>query len=310
MAQLTFDLSPKAYIKDRKVIASVSGGKDSAAMSLHLTELGIDHERVFMDTGWESDLTYEYLRGPLTAKLGPITEIRADIDFLGLVRKKGLFPSRVMRFCTTELKVFPIRKYIAERVEQGIEIVNVVGIRRDESKARSKMAEWEWDDGFDCEIWRPLVKWTKDDVIKIHERHNLPLNPLYALGAGRVGCWPCIHSGKKEIAVVAKHDPARMNIIRTVEGDLNVAGAARDVIRGREFVRRTMFSYHGGDDKHVPMPIDQAIEWSSSKRGEWQPANAGDGCMRYGLCDSVGEDPTEKPALMVLDPIHDMMEEP
>ena len=45
----------------RRVIASISGGKDSAAMSLWLTE----HDRVFADTGWEYEATYEYLRGPL-----------------------------------------------------------------------------------------------------------------------------------------------------------------------------------------------------------------------------------------------------
>ena len=60
-------------LNGRRVVASVSGGKDSAAMSLYLHELGIDHDRVFLDTGWEHPDTYEYLRGELTAKLGPIT---------------------------------------------------------------------------------------------------------------------------------------------------------------------------------------------------------------------------------------------
>jgi 3'-phosphoadenosine 5'-phosphosulfate sulfotransferase (PAPS reductase)/FAD synthetase len=73
----------------RRVIASVSGGKDSAAMCLWLREQGIEHDRVFMDTGWEHDLTYEYLRGPLTALLGPIVEIRAPLLMEDLIRKKG-----------------------------------------------------------------------------------------------------------------------------------------------------------------------------------------------------------------------------
>jgi hypothetical protein len=46
----------------RRVIASVSGGKDSAAMSLWLMEQDIDHDRVFLDTKWEHPATYEYLR--------------------------------------------------------------------------------------------------------------------------------------------------------------------------------------------------------------------------------------------------------
>ena len=39
-------------------------------MSLYLTEHGIEHERVFLDTGWEHDLTYEYLREDLPRALG------------------------------------------------------------------------------------------------------------------------------------------------------------------------------------------------------------------------------------------------
>jgi 3'-phosphoadenosine 5'-phosphosulfate sulfotransferase (PAPS reductase)/FAD synthetase len=92
----------KDRINGRRVVASISGGKDSAAMSLYLAELGIDHDRVFLDTGWEHDLTYEYLRGPLTAKLGPIVELRAPLLMEGLIRKKGMFPSRVRRFCTQD----------------------------------------------------------------------------------------------------------------------------------------------------------------------------------------------------------------
>ncbi len=287
MQQLSLGLSAKDHIGDRRVIASVSGGKDSAAMSLYLTEIGIEHERVFMDTGFESEVTYEYLRGPLTAKLGPITEIRASMDFMALVRKKGLFPSRVMRFCTTELKVFPIQKYLAEYVNtNGCDVINTVGIRRQESQARSKMNEWEWSDNFDCEVWRPLVRWTKDDVIDIHDRHGLEMNPLYGMGAGRVGCWPCIHASKKEIALVNRVDPDRIAMIDVAEIELNERGAARDVALGRAVVRRSMFGYHGGDNKHVPLTVGQAVEWANSKRGEWQPPGAGDGCMKHGLCET------------------------
>lgn len=294
MNQLSLDLSIRSGVLSRlagrRVVASISGGKDSAAMSLYLTELGIEHERVFMDTGWENPATYEYLRGPLTDKLGPITEIRGQLDFVQLVEKKGLFPSRVMRFCTTELKVFPAKRWLAARADElGVELVSAVGIRRAESKARSQMPEWEWSDGFDLEVWRPLLMWTTNDVVAIHRRHDLEMNPLYALGAARVGCWPCIHAGKNEIALVDRLDPARINQIRRLERRLNEAGAVRDAELGRPFVARSMFSYGGGGRGHVALPIDQAVEWANSKRGEWQPPGAGEGCMRHGLCETSTE---------------------
>ena len=57
-------LSPeqRERLAGRLVVASVSGGKDSAALSLWLTENGVEHRRVFADTGWEHASTYEYLR--------------------------------------------------------------------------------------------------------------------------------------------------------------------------------------------------------------------------------------------------------
>lgn len=262
-------------LNDRRVIASVSGGKDSAAMCLHLAELGIEHDRIFMDTGWEHAKTYEYLRGPLTEKLGPIIELRGEHDFVALARRKAMFPSRVTRFCTVELKVRPAQAYFKKRAASGEDVVNAVGIRRAESRARSQMKEWEWSDSFDCDVWRPLVTWSEADVRAIHARHDLDMNPLYAMGASRVGCWPCIHARKAEIALVA-------------ELDLNASAQARHP--GEELRhRRTMFSFGGGGRKHYALPILDAVEWSHSKRGEWQPPGAGDGCVRHGLCETEPE---------------------
>lgn len=89
-----------AKLNGRRVVASVSGGKDSAALSLWLTEQGIDHDRVFMDTGWEHPDTYEYLRGTLAAKLGAITELRGERDMvqLGIIAHPRFMESPEVRY--------------------------------------------------------------------------------------------------------------------------------------------------------------------------------------------------------------------
>lgn len=69
-----------------KVIASVSGGKDSTAMSLFLTENGIEHIRVFANTGWEHPATVEYIIETLQPRLGPIDVVSNDLGFDGLDR--------------------------------------------------------------------------------------------------------------------------------------------------------------------------------------------------------------------------------
>lgn len=276
-----------AFLRDRTVVLSVSGGKDSAAASLHLRELGIEHVRVFADTGWEHGLTYEYLRGPLTDVIGPITEVRGLLGFADLVRKKRLFPDRTKRFCTTELKMKPIQKFLESL---GDDVLNVVGIRADESIARSNLTETEWSDFFDCEVWRPLLRWTVEDVIAIHKRHGLLPNPLYLKGASRVGCWPCIHARKEEIRLVADIDPARIDEIRALENESTENARAFQEAKGEKLDWvRSMFSAHVGRNGHRPMPIDEAVEWARTARGGKQMLLVNDqepGCVRWGMCET------------------------
>lgn len=281
----------KARINGRRVVASVSGGKDSAAMSLYLTELGIDHDRVFCDTGWEHQLTYEYLRGPLVEKLGPITWLEPKRKMEELILYKGIFPSRMRRYCTQELKVFPLQKYFAARMDAGEDIVNAVGIRSAESESRSKMPDWEWQDGFDCEVWRPLLRWTEQDVIDIHHRHGLRPNPLYLQGASRVGCWPCIYARKEEIRLMADIDPARIVKLRVLEAEVNEKAKARADAKGQELKWENAWFQDKSGGTGKTWPIDLAVEWSRTSRGGRQfemfaadPRDAG--CMRWGLCET------------------------
>lgn len=268
-------------------------------MSLWLTEQEIDHDRVFLDTGWEHELTYEYLRGPLAKKLGPIHEIRGARTMEELIRHKGMFPSRVRRFCTQELKVRPMQRYLAARMDAGEDLVNAVGIRAAESEARSRMLEWEWQEGFDCEVWRPLLLWSEQQVIDIHKRHGLAPNPLYLMGASRVGCWPCIYARKSEIRLIADKDPARIVRLRVLEADVGRSAHARAEAKGATLATLpTWFQNPSGrteDGRHAGdcWPIDKVVEWSKTSRGGRQfelfaPKN--DGCMRWGLCETEGEE--------------------
>jgi 3'-phosphoadenosine 5'-phosphosulfate sulfotransferase (PAPS reductase)/FAD synthetase len=48
-------------VRGLPLIASVSGGKDSTAMMLALIEAKLEFRAVFADTGWEHQITYDYL---------------------------------------------------------------------------------------------------------------------------------------------------------------------------------------------------------------------------------------------------------
>lgn len=294
----------KEKLAGRLVIASVSGGKDSAAMSLWLTEQGVEHRRVFADTGWEHGWTYEYLRGPLVKALGPIDEVKSAVGGMAdWTRKKGMFPSRLRRFCTEELKVRPLAAYVRAAQDEVGEVVNAVGIRAAESQARSTLPEWEGSDAFDCDVWRPLLHWSEQDVIDIHRRHGLAPNPLYLKGASRVGCWPCIFSRKEEVRLVAELSPERIAEIRRLEVEVTAAAMARNaakVLAGamteeeeevqRLYMPRTFF--HGKTTRTgTPHPIDEVVAWSRTAKGGRQFMLLDDqpeGCVRWGLCESGG----------------------
>jgi len=313
----------------RRVVASVSGGKDSAALSLWLTEQGIEHDRIFLDTGWEHPATYEYLRGELTRVIGPIVELRGKRTMEEAIRWKMMFPSRKRRFCTEELKTFPARDYLNARMEAGEEVVNAVGIRRAESEKRSNMAEWEWMEGFDCEVWRPLVTWTLDDVVAIHKRHGLKPNPLYLLGMDRVGCWPCINSNKGEVRKIAEIDPGRIDTIRALEDEVGIGAKVRyderverfraggaDALTKRErafmlddagnlkpFNRPAFFQSPLKAEGGKTWPIDRVVEWSRTKFGGREVddqldllafGGVNEGCMRWGMCETSPPDGSER----------------
>lgn len=295
-------------------IASVSGGKDSAAMCLYLKEQGIEHHRVFFDTGWEHPELYRYLREELPEAIGPIEWVTAptpDLDeereqlaqayearlghYSAMVRwllYKAMFPNRLRRWCTETLKIKALKKYM--RDQDFALPVNTVGVRAEESMARSKLPEREISTSLDCMVWRPLLRWSKQDVIDIHTRHQLRPCPLYFQGAERVGCWPCIFSRKAEVRYLAETDEARVDLIRDLERDVMLLAEKRYQAKGTSFseqgyVPPTFFGHRLPNNKMAT--IDQAVEWSKTTRGGKQFAlfrkdELEPGCMSWGLCDT------------------------
>lgn len=197
-------------------IVSVSGGKDSTALYLWALErFGRDgFKAVFADTGHEHPVTLNYLRNLPTLASGPeiqwckrnfSKELRAkgiepsSVPFLDMLLIKRMMPSGRHQFCTTELKLEPIREWI-ESVRGDEEIRLYLGIRAEESARRAKMPLVEENDYYDCWVERPLLNWKVDEVFAIHAKHGVEPNPLYKSGQSRVGCYPCINANKNDLA--------------------------------------------------------------------------------------------------------------
>jgi 3'-phosphoadenosine 5'-phosphosulfate sulfotransferase (PAPS reductase)/FAD synthetase len=252
------------YIRQKNVqnIISFSGGKDSTACYLLALKQGIHFRAIFADTGHEHEWTIDFIHSLHEKTGGPKIEIiKADfadkferkrqsirekwpldgvppdridralellkpsgIPMLDLCMLKGRFPSAKARFCTEELKSLPLMFQVMLPALKKGPVISWQGIRAQESKRRSNMPRIER-----CEsgaiTWRPIFNWTHDEVFSLHREMNVAPNPLYSVGMGRVGCFPCIMCQKSEIKVLSQRFPE--HIERLAEWEKLVAAVSK-----------------------------------------------------------------------------------
>lgn len=172
--------------------------------------------------------------------------------FLDLCMWKGRFPSTKARFCTFELKHEPIKIQVVDPLlTAGKEVISWQGVRAQESPARALLAEWECglDIGKGLAIYRPILHWTHEEVFAIAKRHGIKPNPLYQQGCSRVGCMPCIHARKSELAEIFSRWPEE--IARVARWEKLVAACSR---RGNS----TFFA-----STHDPRKAEKRIDYIS-----------------------------------------------
>lgn len=272
------------------LILSISGGKDSTACALALREAGLEYRMVFADTGWEAQETYKHI-DVLMKKLGPIDVVGVTGGMVARIKHRAGFPARMQRWCTKELKIEPIQAYHRATAD---DTVSVVGVRAAESESRAKMTELEDDTRWGGWVWRPILRWTVEEVLAIHHRHGIEVNPLYKRGHDRVGCYPCVYANKEDIRLVAEYSPERIDQIRDLEAEVIAVRAERNAEKpGRyEYMEGTFFQ--GRDTRSGFAPIDRVVQWARTARGGKQlpliqPPPDG-GCFRWGLCEPPADD--------------------
>jgi len=262
-----------------KHVIAYSGGKDSTALLLWAKEQGLEYTAVFCDTGWEHPFTYKYIESInkrlINGKLIVLKSEKYD-GMEGLVQIKGRVPSFRARFCTDNLKVKPM---IAWLKEQNDEITVYQGIRADESAGRAKLDIRQWSDDYDAWIERPLLKWTSKDCFDMLRKHGIEPNPLYLLGAGRVGCFPCVLINKRDLKDLARTFPEIWDRIALLE-----TKAGRSFFPPGYIPDRFMTGFDEKSGKHFPNAIDVKKYIENADQG--QLFGETPSCMSiYNLCE-------------------------
>ena len=285
-------------------VVGFSGGIDSQACALWVRERFPAEEIILLNSdagGNEHPITEAFIR-LYSDTVFPVTVVKAEIRDMGtagtapgrirdrrnefeetdtltfdrLAYLENRFPSRKAQFCTTYLKLHPQRRWLDENLgAKGHDWVRYVGVRRDESVSRRDTPDSKWDEYFDCDLHYPVASWTKQQCFDYCLAAGEPVNPLYTLGFGRVGCAPCINSSKQDIRNWVSRFPEMIDKVREWE----------------VFVGRTFFP------PCVPGMkinfIDDVVAWSRTTRGGsvFQLQMLGDenrpeACSsKYGLCE-------------------------
>lgn len=237
----TISLAPEILEQleaDVPIALGVSGGKDSCALAFATHEYldGIQHTGprllIHADLGlteWQDSLpTCERLAKALSLELAVVRRPQGDmmerweqrwhdntVRYRNLSCVKLILPwsTPEMRFCTAEMKVDQICRFLSRRWP-GQTIINATGIRKEESTERSKSPIWKRQPKLESTTrrtigldWHPILDWTIEDVFGLLRERDFPLHEAYTVyGASRVSCVWCILAKEADHLAAVKDD--------------------------------------------------------------------------------------------------------
>ena len=189
-----------------KHVLGLSGGRDSAALAVHMRQHHpeLEIEYFFTDTGKELPEVYEYL-GRLEGFLGqPIKHLNPDRDFdFWLKQYNDFLPSPQTRWCTRQLKLRPFERWLRPTLQDGTTVYSYVAIRSDE----------EYRAGYSSKHDSLVIKLPFKDagidklgVLEILDGAGLGL-PRYYEWRTRSGCTFCFFQQKIEWVRLREQHP-------------------------------------------------------------------------------------------------------
>lgn len=246
-----------------------SGGKDSQAL-YHIAELaGVKYKARMNLTSVDPPEVIRFVK-----KHYPDVElIKPRISIYDMAKKKGMLPTRIMRWCCAEYKEM-----------SGAGKVTLIGIRHEESVRRSKRNEIEtgdrkfsgnfdqWSDhkekmvscvgGKDKILVSPIIHWTESDVWEFINSQNIPHCSLYDKGYTRIGCICCpMSSRKQKVREMQDFPHVQRNWKNTIEWLMKNKWAKTQQLKSSDLAFKWWISGKSFDEFYADEVLQQKIKF-------------------------------------------------
>jgi len=217
------------YNKNAIYFVSHSGGKDSQAMYLYLTQgLCIPADQIVIVhahlDGVEWPGVIEHIESTIAGTLNVVKSQWKDgtpKTLINMIERRfekrpdvPSFPSAAYRQCTSDLKRGPIQKFIRATMKaRGATLaINCMGFRAEESAARAKRNPWTLNKtlskaGRTVHDWLPIHNWSTGQVFSYIESHGQSAFHAYASGNERLSCMFCIMGCTGDLRHAARENP-------------------------------------------------------------------------------------------------------
>lgn len=246
-----------------------SGGKDSQAL-FHIAKLaGVKFKAHMNLTSIDPPEVIRFVKN----NYPDVELIKPRMSIYDMAKKKGMLPTRIMRWCCAEYKEM-----------SGAGKVTLIGIRHAESARRSKRNEIETGDrrfsgnfdqwsehkekmvtcvgGKDKILVSPIIHWTEKDVWEFLNAQNIPHCSLYDKGYTRIGCICCpMSSNKQKIKEMQDFPHVQRNWENTIEWLMQNKWTKTQQLRSKELAFKWWISGKSFDEFYADEVLQQKIQF-------------------------------------------------
>lgn len=154
-------------------------------------------------------------------------------NLLEYVERRGKWPSRNQRYCTSDFKRGPGAR-IVTALTKGLgncKVLYVFGFRKEESPFRAKKEVLTRNKNLTTkkrivDEWLPIHHWDTQKVWSTINLFNLPYHRAYDLGMPRLSCCFCIFSPFDALVVAGQENPKLLD--RYIEVENKIGHTFRD----------------------------------------------------------------------------------